>query len=65
VFDRFYRAADARSAPGSGLGLAIVRQVVELHDGTVDVVNAPDGGTCFTLRFPRRSSADGPPPPPV
>jgi two-component system, OmpR family, sensor histidine kinase MprB len=65
VFDRFYRAADARSAPGSGLGLAIVRQVVESHDGTVDVANAPGGGTRFTLRFPRLASADGPPPPPV
>ncbi|MFL5826290.1 MAG: sensor histidine kinase, partial [Thermoleophilaceae bacterium] len=31
VFDRFYRAPDARSMPGSGLGLAIVRQVAEAH----------------------------------
>ena len=29
VFDRFYRAHDARSLPGSGLGLAIVRQAAE------------------------------------
>ncbi|MDP9334139.1 MAG: HAMP domain-containing histidine kinase, partial [Actinomycetota bacterium] len=33
VFDRFYRAAAARSQPGSGLGLAIVRQIAELHGG--------------------------------
>ena len=38
VFDRFYRAAAARSQPGSGLGLAIVRQIAELHGGTVELL---------------------------
>ncbi len=33
VFDRFYRASDARSTTGSGLGLAIVRQAAESHGG--------------------------------
>ncbi|MET9442987.1 HAMP domain-containing sensor histidine kinase [Streptomyces sp. NPDC006610] len=33
VFDRFYRAADARSLPGSGLGLSIVREVALAHGG--------------------------------
>ena len=33
VFDRFYRATTARTAPGSGLGLAITRQIVERHGG--------------------------------
>ena len=33
VFDRFHRAADARSQPGSGLGLAIVRQAADAHGG--------------------------------
>jgi two-component system, OmpR family, sensor histidine kinase MprB len=65
VFDRFYRSADARGAPGSGLGLAIVRQVIESHDGTVEVAKAAGGGTRFTLRFPPPPSGDGPPPPPV
>ncbi|CAM5229955.1 HAMP domain-containing sensor histidine kinase [Streptomyces hirsutus] len=31
VFDRFFRAADARSLPGSGLGLSIVREVALTH----------------------------------
>lgn len=51
VFDRFYRAADARPKPGSGLGLAIVDQIVRNHGGTVTVANAPDGGAVFTIRF--------------
>jgi len=34
VFDRFYRGRDA-AAGGSGLGLAIVRQIAEMHGGSV------------------------------
>ena len=50
VFDRFYRGATARGRPGSGLGLAIVRQVAELHGGSVTVEDAPGGGALFRLR---------------
>ena len=57
IFDRFYRAAGARSLPGSGLGLAIVRQVAEAHGGSVTVDPAPGGGTVFTLRLPTISDA--------
>jgi two-component system sensor histidine kinase MprB len=52
VFDRFYRAADARRLPGSGLGLAIVRQVAEAHGGSVTLDNDPDGGTRATFSVP-------------
>ena len=52
VFDRFYRAVDARSLPGSGLGLAIVRQVVEDGGGSVRAANHPDGGAVFTVELP-------------
>ena len=49
VFDRFYRATDARGMPGSGLGLAIVRQVAESHGGHVSAQPAEGGGTVFRL----------------
>jgi two-component system sensor histidine kinase MprB len=52
VFDRFYRAANARGLPGSGLGLAIVRQIADAHGGTVTAANAPDGGAILQLRLP-------------
>jgi two-component system sensor histidine kinase MprB len=52
VFDRFYRAADARHLPGSGLGLAIVRQVAQAHGGDATAENAPDGGAVFRLKLP-------------
>jgi two-component system, OmpR family, sensor histidine kinase MprB len=51
VFDRFYRAANARSQPGSGLGLAIVREVAEAHGGTVEADEAPGGGAVLRLRL--------------
>jgi two-component system sensor histidine kinase MprB len=58
VFDRFYRAADARRLPGSGLGLAIVRQAAEAHGGGVVAESAPGGGALLRLRLPLGSSSD-------
>jgi two-component system sensor histidine kinase MprB len=52
VFDRFYRAPEARGRPGSGLGLAIVRQVAESHGGTVSAEAAPGGGALLRLTLP-------------
>ena len=51
VFDRFYRADNARSLPGSGLGLAIVRQAAEANGGEVEARNAPDGGAVVRVSF--------------
>lgn len=51
VFDRFYRADDARALPGSGLGLAIVRQAAEAHGGWVRARNAPGGGALLQASF--------------
>jgi two-component system, OmpR family, sensor histidine kinase MprB len=51
VFDRFHRAADARSKPGSGLGLAIVRETAEAHGGFVEAANAPGGGAIVRIGF--------------
>jgi two-component system, OmpR family, sensor histidine kinase MprB len=52
VFDRFYRAEEARALPGSGLGLAIVKQFAESHGGRVSLTNAEDGGTVAELVLP-------------
>jgi two-component system sensor histidine kinase MprB len=52
VFDRFWRADEARGKPGSGLGLAIVQRVAEEHEGAARASNAPDGGAVVTLELP-------------
>ena len=52
VFERFYRAPEARSQPGSGLGLSIVDYVARSHDGSVSVVETDGPGTTVELRLP-------------
>ena len=55
VFDRFRQAdsSTTRSHGGLGLGLAIVRQILELHGGTVAADSAGEGrGATFTIRLP-------------
>jgi two-component system sensor histidine kinase MprB len=57
IFERFYRADDARGLPGSGLGLAIVRQAADRHGGTVAAANREPHGAVLTLRIPGAVSA--------
>jgi two-component system sensor histidine kinase MprB len=52
VFDRFYRADNARTRPGSGLGLSIVAQIAEAHDATVTVRSRSGGGTIARFELP-------------
>jgi PAS domain S-box-containing protein len=55
VFDRFRQADSSftRVQQGLGLGLAIVRQLVELHGGTVEAHSAGKGyGATFTVKLP-------------
>jgi two-component system sensor histidine kinase MprB len=51
VFERFYRAAEARGRQGSGLGLAIVRQVAHSHGGSVSAEAADGDGALLRLRL--------------
>ena len=55
VFDRFYRADDARARiqGGSGLGLAIARAIAEAHHGTLTATSRLGEGSAFVLRLPR------------
>lgn len=58
VFDRFWQAdsSDTRQHGGLGLGLAIVRNLVEMHGGTVGVESAGENqGATFAVRLPLAS----------
>jgi signal transduction histidine kinase len=54
VFRRFTRLNDARDRDdgGVGLGLAIVADILRAHDGSVEVLDAPTGGSRFRVRLP-------------
>lgn len=54
IFERFYRADQARSRAtgGTGLGLAIVKHIATNHGGRVEVSSTLGGGSTFTLRLP-------------
>jgi len=58
IFERFYRADDARTMPGSGLGLSIVRQAAERHGGNVTVANREPHGAEFKLTIPGHRDLD-------
>jgi two-component system sensor histidine kinase BaeS len=56
IFDRFWRADQARrrsgGRPGVGLGLAISKWIAEAHGGTIAVQSRPGRGTTFTVTLP-------------
>jgi two-component system OmpR family sensor kinase len=54
IFERFFRAdsSRARDTGGSGLGLAIVASIVNLHGGSVAVLDTPGGGATFRVSLP-------------
>lgn len=53
VFDRFYRSDKSRSqTDGFGLGLSIAKQIVNKHNGTIQVVSKPKKGSVFTVKLP-------------
>jgi signal transduction histidine kinase len=61
VFERFYRADQARTRAtgGSGLGLAIVAGLVAAHGGVTSVDTAPGEGATFWVTLPLAPEAQG------
>jgi two-component system OmpR family sensor kinase len=55
VFDRFYRAENARFQEGMGLGLAIARHIAEQHGGRLEVASELGRGSRFTVTLPLRA----------
>ncbi|MEJ7839347.1 MAG: HAMP domain-containing sensor histidine kinase, partial [Thermomicrobiales bacterium] len=55
LFNPFYRSrrASESAVPGLGLGLFICSELIQAHDGTIEIDDAPGGGTAFSIVLPR------------
>lgn len=58
IFERFYQVNGSarRRYGGVGLGLALVKEIAELHDGSVEVESEVGQGSVFTVRLPAAES---------
>lgn len=65
LYDRFFRASNAAKAaiPGTGLGLSIVREIVNAHQGELEVESEVGVGSTFVIRLPLAGSAPASPEP--
>ena len=56
IFEAFYQASTAGNGPfeaGTGIGLALVKELVDLHGGSIEVKSDLGHGATFTLTFPK------------
>jgi signal transduction histidine kinase len=54
IFERFYRVDRGRNGDGLGIGLSIVKEIVELHQGNIQVMSTPYEETVFLIRLPKK-----------
>jgi two-component system phosphate regulon sensor histidine kinase PhoR len=58
IFERFYQVQSGnQKASGAGLGLFLVKEMVRLHQGTIEVESEPGRGAAFTVRLPLAPAA--------
>ncbi len=57
LFERFFRASTSEGIQGTGIGLHLVKQIVELHGGTISASSAPGEGSTFIIQLPADPAA--------
>ncbi len=51
LYDRFWRGENVSDIPGTGLGMALVKEIMDFHQGTIEVNSQANMGTSVTLWF--------------
>lgn len=49
LFEPFFQANESRNGQNSGLGLYVVKQIIEKHNGTIELTSTADYKTCFVI----------------
>jgi signal transduction histidine kinase len=58
LFQRYFRARTSTGIAGTGIGLNLVKQIVELHSGSIEVRSARGCGSTFTVTLPIKRSGN-------
>jgi len=56
IFERFYRADQARTGAGHGLGLSLAKNITHVHRASIDVASTEGAGSKFTVTFAARDA---------
>ncbi len=57
MFQRYFRARTSSGIAGTGIGLNLVKQIIELHRGTIEVVSNKGLGSTFTITLPIKAQS--------
>lgn len=58
LFQRYFRARTSTGIAGTGIGLNLVKQIVELHNGSIEVRSARGCGSTFIVALPIKRSGN-------